>query len=50
MFTDPTPKNISCLKTLALNILKNNSPDAIAKDIGVPELDPCSRCKEELFS
>ncbi|CAG8821597.1 16137_t:CDS:1, partial [Gigaspora rosea] len=49
MSTDPTLKNISCLKTLALNILKNSSPDAIAKDIGVPELDPCSRCKEELF-
>ncbi|CAG8743310.1 15558_t:CDS:2 [Dentiscutata erythropus] len=28
---------------------KNSSPDAIAKYIEVPELDPCSRCKEELF-
>ncbi|CAG8840676.1 13626_t:CDS:2, partial [Gigaspora margarita] len=37
MSTDPTPQNISCLKTLTLNILKNSSPDTIAKDIGVPE-------------
>ncbi|RIB00531.1 hypothetical protein C2G38_2256643 [Gigaspora rosea] len=49
MSTDPTPQNISCLKTLALNILKNSSPDVIAKDVEIPELDPCSRCKEELF-
>lgn len=49
MSTDQTLQNISCLKTLALNILKNGSPDIIAKGVEVPELDPCSRCKEELF-
>ncbi|CAG8847179.1 31720_t:CDS:1, partial [Gigaspora margarita] len=49
MSTDPTPQNISCLQTLALNILNNGSPDIIAKGVEVPELDPCSRCKEELF-
>ncbi|CAG8519727.1 10105_t:CDS:2, partial [Racocetra fulgida] len=47
MSTDPTLKNISYLKTLALNILKNSSSDTIAKDIGVPELDPCSSCLED---
>ncbi|CAG8474970.1 11715_t:CDS:2 [Cetraspora pellucida] len=49
MSTDPTPQNISCLKTLTLNILKNNFPNVIAKDIEISELDSCSRCKEELF-
>ncbi|CAG8802085.1 29212_t:CDS:2 [Gigaspora margarita] len=49
MSTDQTPQNISCLKTLALNILKNGTPEVIAKGVEVPELDLCSRCKEELF-
>ncbi|CAG8628752.1 23403_t:CDS:1 [Gigaspora margarita] len=49
MSTNLTPQNISYLKTLALNILKNGSPDIIAKGVEVPELDPCSRYKEELF-
>ncbi|CAG8628786.1 15397_t:CDS:2, partial [Gigaspora margarita] len=49
MSTDQIPQNILCLKTLALNILKNGFPDIIAKGIEVPELGPCSRCKEELF-
>ncbi|CAG8554922.1 4013_t:CDS:1, partial [Scutellospora calospora] len=49
MSTNPTLKNISYLKTLELNILKNSSSDAIAKDIRVSELDLCSMYKEELF-
>ncbi|CAG8840408.1 44967_t:CDS:2, partial [Gigaspora margarita] len=49
MSTDPTPQNISCLKTLTLNILKNGSLDVIAKDVEIPELDPCSKCNQELF-
>ncbi|CAG8742842.1 3245_t:CDS:2 [Dentiscutata erythropus] len=47
MSTNPNPQNISCLKTLALNILKNGSPDIIAKGVEVPELDPCSSCLED---
>ena len=30
------PLNISCLKTLALNILNDGSPDTIANDVEVP--------------
>ncbi|CAG8851845.1 1886_t:CDS:1, partial [Gigaspora margarita] len=41
--------NITCLKTLALNILKNGSPDTIASGVEVPELDSCSICNEEIF-
>ncbi|KAF0419061.1 hypothetical protein F8M41_007224 [Gigaspora margarita] len=40
MSTDPTPQNISCLKTLALNVLKNSSPEKLASNINIPELDP----------
>ncbi|CAG8810461.1 20104_t:CDS:2, partial [Racocetra fulgida] len=47
MSTDPTLKNISCLKTLALNILKNSSPGVIEKNVDIPELDPCSSCLED---
>ncbi|CAG8824240.1 7075_t:CDS:1, partial [Gigaspora rosea] len=49
MSTNPTSQNVSCLKNLALNILKNGTPEVIAKGVEVPELDPCSKCKEELF-
>ncbi|CAG8838955.1 15521_t:CDS:1, partial [Cetraspora pellucida] len=49
MSTNPTPKNVSCLKNLALNILKNGTPEVITKGVEVPELDSCSKCKEELF-
>ncbi|CAG8856335.1 44711_t:CDS:1, partial [Gigaspora margarita] len=49
MSTDQTPQNISCLKTLALNILKNGSSDIIAKDVEILELDPCPLCNQELF-
>ncbi|CAG8494043.1 5453_t:CDS:1 [Scutellospora calospora] len=49
MSTNPTPKNVSCLKNLALNILKNGVLEVITKGVEVPELDPCSKCKEELF-
>ncbi|CAG8805760.1 8022_t:CDS:1, partial [Cetraspora pellucida] len=49
MSTNPTSKNVSCLKNLALNILKNSTPEVITKGVEVPELDPCSKCKEELF-
>ncbi|CAG8845618.1 502_t:CDS:1 [Gigaspora margarita] len=49
MSTNPTPQNILCLKNLALNILKNGSPEVIAEDVEVPELDPCSKCNKELF-
>ncbi|CAG8778119.1 9469_t:CDS:1, partial [Gigaspora rosea] len=41
--------NITCLKTLALNILKNGSPETIASGIEVPELDSCSICNEKIF-
>ncbi|CAG8724235.1 4237_t:CDS:1, partial [Gigaspora margarita] len=41
--------NITCLKTLALNILKNGSSETIASGVEVPELDPCSICNEEIF-
>ncbi|CAG8707039.1 14991_t:CDS:1, partial [Racocetra fulgida] len=41
--------NITCLKTLALNILKNGSPETIASGVEVPELDSCSICNEEIF-
>ncbi|CAG8776971.1 12843_t:CDS:2, partial [Gigaspora rosea] len=47
--TNPTPLNIACLETLALNVLKNLSPEKIASDINIPELDPCSLCNQELF-
>ncbi|CAG8510586.1 21585_t:CDS:2 [Dentiscutata erythropus] len=47
MFTNPTPQNVSCLKNLALNILKNGSRNIIAKGVEVPELDPCSSCLED---
>ncbi|CAH1770059.1 9034_t:CDS:1, partial [Entrophospora sp. SA101] len=41
--------SISCLKTLALNILQNCTPEAIASGIEIPELDSCSICYEEIF-
>ncbi|CAG8801989.1 3338_t:CDS:1, partial [Dentiscutata erythropus] len=41
--------NITCLKTLALNILKNGSSETIASGVKVPELDPCSICNKEIF-
>ena len=41
--------SISCLKTLALNILQNCTPEAIASGIEIPELDSCSICFEEIF-
>jgi hypothetical protein len=41
--------NISCLETFALNILKDSSPEKIASNINIPELDPCSLCNQELF-
>ncbi|CAG8678059.1 3305_t:CDS:2 [Gigaspora margarita] len=47
--TNPTPLNIACLEILALNVLKNSSPEKIASDINIPELDPCSLCNQELF-
>ncbi|CAG8664074.1 23120_t:CDS:2, partial [Dentiscutata erythropus] len=49
MATNPIPQNISCLETLALNVLKNSSPKKIANDINIPELDPCFLCNQELF-
>ncbi|RIB28224.1 hypothetical protein C2G38_2158560 [Gigaspora rosea] len=49
MSTNPTPQNILCLKNLALNILKNGSPEVIAEGVEVLELDPYLKCKEELF-
>ncbi|CAG8459020.1 4837_t:CDS:2 [Cetraspora pellucida] len=49
MSINPTSLNISCLKTLALNILKNSSPDVIANSIEVLELESCSLCNQELF-
>ncbi|KAF0484071.1 hypothetical protein F8M41_023114 [Gigaspora margarita] len=49
MSTNPMPKNVSCFKNLALNILKNSSQEVITKGVEVPELDPCSKCKEKLF-
>ncbi|KAF0443231.1 hypothetical protein F8M41_003585 [Gigaspora margarita] len=42
-------KNVSYLKNLALNILKNSFPKVIAESVEVLELDPCSKYKEELF-
>ncbi|CAG8809364.1 11434_t:CDS:2, partial [Racocetra fulgida] len=33
----------------ALNILKNSSPNKIANNVNVTELDPCTLCKQELF-
>ncbi|CAI2195736.1 10022_t:CDS:2, partial [Funneliformis geosporum] len=41
--------NISCLETLALNILNNVSPEKISDGINVSDLDPCSLCNQELF-
>lgn len=41
--------NISCLETFALNILKNSSPNKIASNVNVTELDPCTLCNQELF-
>ncbi|KAF0436581.1 hypothetical protein F8M41_004674 [Gigaspora margarita] len=49
MFINAIPQNILYLKNLALNILKNSFPEVIAKGGEVLELDPCSKCKEELF-
>ncbi|KAF0517996.1 hypothetical protein F8M41_016839 [Gigaspora margarita] len=49
MATNPTLQNIACLETLALNILKISSPEKIASDINIPELDPCWLCNQELF-
>jgi hypothetical protein len=37
------------IRTFALNILKNTTPEDIASGIDVPELDPCSLCNDELF-
>ncbi|CAG8661526.1 9857_t:CDS:10, partial [Gigaspora margarita] len=45
MATNPTPLNIACLEILALNVLKNSSPEKIASDINMPELDSCSSIK-----
>jgi hypothetical protein len=41
--------NISCLETLALNILNNVFPEKISEGVNVSELDPCSLCNQELF-
>ncbi|CAH1768955.1 4929_t:CDS:1, partial [Entrophospora sp. SA101] len=41
--------DITCLRTLALNILKNGHPESIASNIDIPELEPCSICNEEIF-
>ncbi|CAG8758608.1 7702_t:CDS:1, partial [Cetraspora pellucida] len=49
MATNSTTQNISCLEILALNILKNPSPEKIANDINIPELDPCFLYNQELF-
>ncbi|CAG8811405.1 20807_t:CDS:2, partial [Gigaspora rosea] len=61
MSTNPTPQNILCLKNLALNILKNGSPEVIAEGVEVLELDPaqsdyvkdlpqCPECAMEIES
>ncbi|CAG8459662.1 637_t:CDS:1 [Cetraspora pellucida] len=49
MATNPSPQNISCLETLALNVLKHSSPEKIANNINISELDPCFLCNQELF-
>ncbi|CAG8790470.1 6090_t:CDS:1, partial [Racocetra fulgida] len=49
MATNPTPLNITCLEILVLNVLKNSSPEKVASDINIPELDPCSLCNQEIF-
>ncbi|CAG8824002.1 38831_t:CDS:2, partial [Gigaspora margarita] len=49
MATNPTPQNIACLETLALNILKILFPEKIASDINIPELDPYWLYNQELF-
>ncbi|CAG8788875.1 28422_t:CDS:1 [Gigaspora margarita] len=49
MSTNLILQNISYLKTFALNIFKNGFSDVIAKDVEIPELDPCSKCNQELF-
>ncbi|CAG8751282.1 7015_t:CDS:1, partial [Cetraspora pellucida] len=41
--------NITYLKTLALNILKNSSSETIASSVEVSELDSCSIYNEEIF-
>ncbi|CAI2190273.1 11887_t:CDS:1 [Funneliformis geosporum] len=41
--------NISCLETLALNILKNSFTEKISEGVNVSELDPCLLCNQELF-
>ncbi|CAJ0751547.1 7703_t:CDS:2 [Entrophospora sp. SA101] len=41
--------DVTCLRSLALNILKNGYPESIASSIEIPELEPCSICNEELF-
>ncbi|CAJ0846477.1 10340_t:CDS:1 [Entrophospora sp. SA101] len=41
--------DITCLRTLALNILKNGYPESIASDIEIPELESCLICNEEIF-
>ncbi|RHZ58758.1 hypothetical protein Glove_368g29 [Diversispora epigaea] len=41
--------NIACLETFVLNILKNPSPEKIASDINISELDACSLCNQELL-
>jgi hypothetical protein len=41
--------NISCLETLALNILNNISPEKVAESVVISEQEPCSKCNEELF-
>ncbi|CAJ0769441.1 14982_t:CDS:2, partial [Entrophospora sp. SA101] len=43
------PEPISCLKTLALNILKNASSGCITEGVETPELDPCPECNDEIF-
>ncbi|CAG8485094.1 33404_t:CDS:2 [Gigaspora margarita] len=49
MATNPIPQNIACFETLALNILKISSPEKIASDINIPELDPCWLYNQKLF-
>ncbi|CAH1769469.1 14255_t:CDS:1, partial [Entrophospora sp. SA101] len=44
-----TSMDITCLRTLALNILKNGYPESIASDIEIPELESCLICNEEIF-
>ncbi|CAG8530003.1 16514_t:CDS:1 [Cetraspora pellucida] len=49
MTTNSMSQNTSCLKSLALNILKNDILKVITKGVEVSELDPCSKCNKKLF-